>query len=87
MIALGVISLVLVLWERKAGYVSAAIFGCLNILAVGPQKYFFDSNGTDVVPIIILGSILVGTLFYSTMLVMKNGLSSAIDQPAVIFKG
>ncbi len=75
MITLGVISLILVLWERKIGQISAIIFGCLNILAVGPQKFFFDPNGIAVVPIIILGTILIGTLFYSIVLVRKKGVS------------
>ena len=65
MVSLGVISVLLVFWERKIGLISAIIFGCLNILAVGPQKYFFEPNGTAVVPIIIQGTILIGILFYS----------------------
>jgi hypothetical protein len=80
MISLGIISLVLAFWERKIGLISAMIFGCLNILAVGPQKLFFDPNGQAVVPIIILGTILIGTLFYSILLVRKEGISpSSLD--------
>ena len=75
MISLGIISVVLALLERKIGLISAIIFGCINILAVGPQKYFFDPNGTAVVPIIILGTILIGALFYSILLVRKKGVS------------
>jgi hypothetical protein len=75
MITMGVISLVLAIWERKIGLISAIIFGCLNILAVGPQKFFFDPNGTAVVPIIILGTILIGTMFYSILLIEKKGVS------------
>ena len=77
MISLGVISVALALWERKIGLISAIIFGGMNIMAVGPQKYFFDPNGTTVIPIIILGTILIGTLFYSILLVRKKGFSSA----------
>lgn len=77
MISLGIISLVLVFWERKIGLISAIIFGCLNILAVGPQKYFLDPNGQAVIPIIILGTILIGTLFYSILLVRKKDVSLA----------
>jgi len=77
MISLGAISVVLALWERKIGLMSATIFGGMNIMAVGPQKYFFDPNGMTVVPIIILGTILIGTLFYSILLVRKMGVSSA----------
>ena len=77
MISLGIISLVLAFWERKIGLISAIIFGCINILAVGPQKYFFDPNGTSVTPIIILGTILIGTLFYSILLVRKKDVSPA----------
>ncbi len=75
MISLGIISLVLAFWERKIGLITAIIFGCINILAVGPQKYFFDPNGQVVIPIIILGTILIGTLFYSILLVRKKGVS------------
>lgn len=77
LISLGVISVVLALWERKIGLISAFIFGCLNILAVGPQKYFFDPNGEAVLPIIILGTILIGILFYSSLLAWKKGLVSS----------
>ena len=77
MISLGAISVVLALWERKIGLMSATIFGGMNIMAVGPQKYFFDPNGMTVVPVIILGTILIGTLFYSILLVRKMGVSSA----------
>ncbi|MHA2364579.1 MAG: hypothetical protein ACXAC7_11535 [Candidatus Hodarchaeales archaeon] len=77
MISLGVISLVLTIWERKIGLISAIIFGCINILAVGPQKYFFDPNGIAVIPIIILGTILIGTLFYSVLLIGKKDIAPA----------
>ncbi|MHA2270746.1 MAG: hypothetical protein ACXACI_02720 [Candidatus Hodarchaeales archaeon] len=46
-------------------------------MAVGPQKYLFDPNGTAVVPIIILGTILIGTLFYSIRLVGMKAVSPA----------
>jgi hypothetical protein len=72
MISLGVITVVLISWELKIGLISAIIFGCMNILAVGPQKLLFDPNGMAVLPIIILGTILVGTLFYSILSVKKR---------------
>jgi len=77
MISLGVISLVLAFWERKIGLITAIVFGCVNILAVGPQKYFFDPNGKAVVPVIILGTILIMALFYSILLVRKKDVSPA----------
>lgn len=77
MISLGVVSVVLVLWERKIGLISAIVFGCVNILAVGPQKFFFDPNGNEVAAVIILGTILIGTLFYSILLISKKEASPA----------
>ena len=77
LISLGIISIVLALWERKIGLILAVIFGCMNILAVGPQKYFYDPNAVAVTPIIILGTILVGNLFYSILLVGKKVFSPA----------
>jgi hypothetical protein len=71
MVTLGVISVVLTSWERKIGLVLAVIFGGMNCLAVGPQKFFFDPNGEAVVPVIIIGTILIGTMFYSVLLI-KN---------------
>ena len=79
MITLGIISVFLALWERKIGLISAGTFGCLNILAVGPQKYFLDPNGEAVVPIIIIGTILIGALFYSILLVVKKGVSPSFQ--------
>ncbi len=77
MISLGIISVVLTLWERTVGLIAAITFGCINVLAVGPQKFLFDPNGMAVVPIIILGTFLIGTLFYSILLVGKKGVSPA----------
>lgn len=77
MISLGVISVVLALWERKIGLITAIVFGCLNILAVGPQKFFYDPNAMAVVPVIILGTTLIGALFYSILLVGKKDVSPA----------
>lgn len=77
MISLGVISVVLALWERKIGLVSSIIFGCLNILAVGPQKLFVDPNGTAVVPVIVLGTMLIGALFYSILSIRREGVASS----------
>jgi hypothetical protein len=77
MISLGVISVVLALWERKIGLITAIVFGCLNILAVGPQKFFYDPNAMAVVPVIILGTTLIGALFYSILLVGKKDVSLA----------
>jgi hypothetical protein len=77
MISLGVISVVLALWERTIGLITAIIFGCLNILASGPQKFFYDPNAMAVAPVIIIGTILIGALFYSILLVWKKGVSPA----------
>jgi hypothetical protein len=83
MISLGVISVILVFWERRIGLVAAATFGCVNILAVGPQKFFFDPNGQEVIPVIVLGTILIAVLFHSVLSVRKDGvhpLPSAMEQ-------
>lgn len=77
MITLGVISLVLARWERPIGLLSAIIFGTCNILALGPQKFFVDPNGVAVAPVIVLGTILIGGLFYSTLLIWKKGAQPA----------
>jgi hypothetical protein len=62
MVTLGVITVILAFWERKLALLSAAAFGCVNVLAVGPQKFFFDPNGTQVIPVIILGTFLIVSL-------------------------
>lgn len=72
MVTLGVISPILIHWKNKMGLISSFIFGCMNILAVGPHKYWLDPNGKLVLPVIILGTILVITLFYSIFLVWKK---------------
>ncbi len=77
MISLGVISVALVVWERKIGLISSIAFGCVNTLAVGPQKFLFDPNGTEVAAVIILGTILIGALFYSILLIVKKEASPA----------
>ena len=77
LVSLGVISVVLTFWESKLGLITAIAFGCFNILAVGPQKFFLDPNGMAVAPVIILGTILIGVLFYSLLLVWKKAASPA----------
>jgi hypothetical protein len=77
MISLGTISLALVLWQRRIGLISSMIYGALNVLAVGPQKFVVDPNGEAVAPVIVLGTILIGALFYSIELVWKKGVTSA----------
>ncbi len=77
MVTMGVITVVLVSWDREVGQLSAVIFGCMNILAVGPQKLVFDPNGMEVVPIIILGTMLIGALFYSILLIRREGVTSS----------
>jgi len=72
MVTLGVISPILIHWKNKMGLISSFIFGCMNILAVGPHKYWVDPNAKLVLPVIILGTILVITLFYSIFLVWKK---------------
>jgi hypothetical protein len=78
MITLGVISPILIHWKNEMGLISSFIFGCMNILAVGPQKYLVDPNAELVVPIIILGTILTVSLFFSIYLVWKNKLLDQI---------
>ena len=72
MISLGVVSALLVSWGRRVGLAASAIFGGVNILAVGPQKLVFDVNGEEVAPIVIFGTVLIGILFYSVALVQKK---------------
>jgi hypothetical protein len=82
MITLGIISVMLTFWERRIGLVAALIYGCANVLAVGPQKFFFDPNGQEVVPVVVLGTILIGALFYSVLQVWREG-----EQPSSIGLG
>ena len=76
MVTLGVITIILVWWGREAGQLSAVVYGCMNFLAVGPQKLVFDPNGSDVLPIIILGTMLIGVLFYSILAIRREGVTS-----------
>jgi DNA-binding PadR family transcriptional regulator len=75
MVTMGVITVILVLWDREAGQITAVVYGCLNLLAVGPQKLVLDPNGMAVVPIIILGTTLIGVLFYSILSIRKEGVA------------
>jgi hypothetical protein len=77
MVTMGVITVVLVWWDREAGQLSAVVYACMNFLAVGPQKLVFDPNGQQVVPIIVLGTTLIVVLIHSILSIRRGDVASS----------
>ena len=67
-IALAVLSLPLVYWRNKIGYICSTIVGLMCLMSLGPQKFFIEKTANLLSPVIILGSILsVVLIIYSIM--------------------
>ena len=67
-IALAVLSLPLVYWRNKIGYICSTIVGLMCLMSLGPQKFFIEKTANLLSPVIILGSTLsVVIIIYSIM--------------------
>ena len=71
-IALAVVSLYLVYFHFRIGYISSIIIGLMCLLSSGPQKFFFELHATQLIPIIILGTTFSVTLIICSILALKR---------------
>ena len=67
-IALAVLSLPLVYWRNKIGYICSVIDGFMCLMSLGPQKFFIEPTAKLLSPVIILGTILsIVIIIYSIL--------------------
>jgi len=71
-IALAVVSLYLVYFHFRIGYFSSIIIGLMCLLSSGPQKFFVELHATELIPVIILGTIFSVTLIICSILALKR---------------
>lgn len=65
-LSLALISLPLVFWRNRIGYISSIIVGLMCLMSFGPQK-FFEEAANLLFPVIILGSTLSLILIISSI--------------------
>ena len=56
-LSLAIVSLPLVWWRNKIGYIISIIVGVLGLVSFGPHKFFTESAG-QIFPAIIVGTVL-----------------------------
>ena len=58
-LSLAIVSLPLVWWRNKTGYIISIIVGVLGLVSFGPHKFFTESESAgQVFPAIIVGTVL-----------------------------
>jgi hypothetical protein len=71
-LSLAVLSLPLVFWRNRTGYISSFIVGLMCLMSLGPQKFFIEQAADLLSPVIILGSILSVILILSSILAWRG---------------
>ncbi len=71
-LSLAVLSLPLVYWRSRIGYISSTIVGLLCLMSLGPQKFFIEQGADLLSPVIILGSILSTILIISSIMAWRE---------------
>jgi len=84
-IALAVVSLYLVYFHFRIGYISSIIIGLMCLLSTGPQKFFFELHATKLIPVIILGTTFSVTLIICSILALKRRIWDSNYRQQFIF--
>ena len=71
-IALALVSVSLVFWRNRIGYMSSIIVGLMCLLSFGPQKFLSEPTANLLAPAIILGSILSVVLIVSSIMAWRE---------------
>ena len=65
-LSLAVLSIPLVWWRNKIGYIISIIVGLLGLVSFGPHK-FFSESADQIFPAIIVGTVLSVVLIISSL--------------------
>jgi len=71
-LSLAVLSLPLIFWRNRIGYISSIIVGLMCLMSLGPHKFFIDQAANSLSPVIILGSILSLILIISSIMAWRE---------------
>ena len=71
-LSLAVLSLPLIFWRNRIGYISSIIVGFMCLISMGPQKFFIEEAANLLSPVIILGSILSLILIISSTMAWRE---------------
>ncbi len=66
-LSLAVVSIPLVWWRNKIGYTTSIIVGLLGLVSFSPLKFFYDESAGQVIPAIIVGTVLSVALIISSV--------------------
>ena len=65
-LSLAVVSIPLVWWRNKIGYITSVIVGILGLVSFGPHKFFAESAG-QIFPAIVIGTVFSVVLIITTI--------------------
>jgi hypothetical protein len=65
-LSLAVVSIPLVWWRNKVGYITSVIVGIFGLVSFGPHKFFAESAG-QIFPAIIIGTVFSVVLIITTI--------------------
>ena len=71
-LSLALLSLPLIFWRNRIGYISSIVVGLMCLMSLGPQKFFIEQAANLLFPVIILGSILSFVLIISSIIAWKE---------------
>ena len=71
-LALAALSLPLIIWRNRLGYVCSILVGCMCLLSFGPQKFFVEPTAKLLSPVIFLGSILSVVIIISSIMAWRE---------------
>lgn len=70
-LSLAVLSLPLIFWRNRIGYISSIVVGLMCLMSLGPQKFFIEQAANLLSPVIILGSVLSFVLIISSIMAWR----------------
>ncbi len=66
-LCLAVVSIPLVWWRNKIGYIISIIVGVLGLVSFSPLNFFYDESADQIFPAIIVGTVLSVVLIISSL--------------------
>ena len=70
-LSLAVVSIPLVWWRNKIGYITSVIVGILGLVSFGPHKFFAESAG-QIFPAIVIGTVFSVVLIITTISIWRK---------------
>ena len=71
-LSLAVLTLPLIFWRNRIGYISSIVVGLMCLMSLGPQKFFIEQAANLLFPAILLGSVFSLTLIISSIIALMK---------------